>query len=349
MSLRFSIRRLLKRSLQVLLLLLALAIVAGVIYEQIGRRGDRRQLPQVGRSVDIGGRSLNIYCSGEGSPTVILDSGAGAPGYSWMLVQPEVAKFTSVCWYDRAGYGWSDSAPYPRNSRAIAEDLHALLHAAGISPPYVLVGASFGGFNVRVYNALYPEEVTGVVLVDAAHEDETARAPKFLLASHRPPPVLFHPVSLLLRVMTEVGGIRLLQHFIPVAPPPPGFRPDQEFYLRYLPRQPKEVAASMDEGLVEEDQSIPQVRAAGNLGSRPLIVLTAGRGFQFDDAVLAKQSADYHNIWVHEMQAQLTRLSTRGRQVVVEKSGHGIQYEAPEFVTTAVHDVVNEIRNEQKK
>jgi pimeloyl-ACP methyl ester carboxylesterase len=285
-------RRLIKRSLQGLFLLFLLAIIAGITYEQIGRRRDRDRLPQVGRSLDIGGRSLNIYCEGEGSPAVILDAGAGAPGYSWMIVQSQVAQFTRVCWYDRAGYGWSDPGPYPRDSRAIAEDLHKLLHAAAIPPPYVLVGASFGGFNVRVYNGLYPEEVAGMVLVDSAHEDESARAPKFLLSAHRPPSALSHAMSLLIQAMVQVGAVRLVQHFTPVSPPPQGFAPDQGVYMQYLPRQPKEVAAWLNEGLVEEDESVPEVRAAGGLGDRPLVVLSAGRGFSFDDPVLSKQAAD---------------------------------------------------------
>lgn len=343
------IRRLIKRGLQGLALLFLIAIIAGVIYEQTGRRRDRERLPQVGRSVDIGGRSLNIYCAGQGSPAVILESGAGAPGYSWMAVQPQVAQFTRVCWYDRAGYGWSDPGPYPRSSRAIANDLHDLLHAAAIPPPYVLVGASFGGFNVRVYNGLYPEEVAGVVLVDAAHEDESARAPRFLLAARRPPRALSHAMSLFIQTMVQVGAVRLFKHFTPAPPPPPGFAPDQEVYMQYLPRQPKEVAAWLGEGLVEEDESIPEVRAAGNLGSRPLVVLTAGRGFSFDDPVLAKEATRYHEVWMHEMQPQLARLSTRGRQVIVEGSGHAIQYEAPDAVADAVRGLVSEIHNERLK
>jgi len=87
-------------------------VFAGALYEQVARRQDRKRFPQIGQSVDIGGRSLNLYCSGDGSPTVILESGKGNPGYSWVFVQREMAQFTRACWYDRAGYGWSDSGPY---------------------------------------------------------------------------------------------------------------------------------------------------------------------------------------------------------------------------------------------
>jgi pimeloyl-ACP methyl ester carboxylesterase len=153
-------------------LVLAMLIAAGRGYEQVERRRDRARFPQVGRPVDIGGRSLNIYCSGEGGPAVVLESDALVPGFGWVAVQRELAKFTRACWYDRAGYGWSDPAPSPHPSSASAHDLHVLLKAAGVAPPYVLAGAGFGAFNVRVYCGLYPREVAGVVLVDAVHEDQ---------------------------------------------------------------------------------------------------------------------------------------------------------------------------------
>lgn len=169
---RPGLKRWIKRALASLVLLIICAAVAGVVYEQVGRRRDRERFTRVGRAFDVGGRTLNLACEGEGSPAVVLESGAGAPGYSWVNVQSEIAKFTHVCSYDRAGYGWSDAGPYPRTSAAIADDLHALLRAAGVAPPYVLVGASFGGLNVRVYAGKYPGETAGVVLVDSSHEDQ---------------------------------------------------------------------------------------------------------------------------------------------------------------------------------
>ncbi len=144
--------------------------LTGVMYEQVGERRDHERLPQIGRSVDIGGRSLNIFCSGEGSPAVILESGAGDPGYAWSEIQPEIAKFTEACWFDRAGDGWSDPGPFPRTSAAMSAELHQLLHRAGVPPPYVLVGHSLGGLNARVYNGMYPDDVAGAVLVEPLTE-----------------------------------------------------------------------------------------------------------------------------------------------------------------------------------
>jgi hypothetical protein len=121
----------------------------GMIYENIFEARDRRFNPMPGKRFDAGGYKMHIDCTGEGSPTVILDSGLGDTYVSWRKVQPQIAKFARVCSYDRAGLGYSDSSSQPRTSKVIATELHALLQAAGIAPPYVLVGHSMAGFNVR--------------------------------------------------------------------------------------------------------------------------------------------------------------------------------------------------------
>jgi len=121
--------KLMRRARWLLFSFAALAFI-GIVYERVGEWRDRKRYPQIGSSVDIGGRTLNLYCSGEGSPTVIFESAGHTAGYSWIAIQPEVAKFTRACWYDRAGYGWSDPGPSPRTFAAIANDLHALLTAA---------------------------------------------------------------------------------------------------------------------------------------------------------------------------------------------------------------------------
>src|SRR2546430_6631778 len=127
-----------------------------------------------GRLVENGGYKLHLDCTGEGTPTLVLDSGLGDSYISWRKVQPEMAKFTRVCSYDRAGLGFSDSSPRPRTSKVIAEELHALVHNVGISDPIVLVGHSMGGYDVRVYASLYRNDVAGMVLVDARSEEHTS-------------------------------------------------------------------------------------------------------------------------------------------------------------------------------
>jgi pimeloyl-ACP methyl ester carboxylesterase len=124
------------------------------------------------RLVDIGGRRLNLYCIGRGSPAVILDAGAGDTAFTWRKVQPAIARFTRVCSYDRAGLGFSDGGPVPRDANAAVHDLHTLLQRAGISPPYVLVGHSEAGFYEPLYADRYPAQVAGMVLVDPSFPND---------------------------------------------------------------------------------------------------------------------------------------------------------------------------------
>jgi pimeloyl-ACP methyl ester carboxylesterase len=172
--------RWLLRAALALMSLAVLCAAAGAVYQIESSARDRRAHPMPGQLVDIGGYKLHIFCEGRGSPSVILDSGLGDTFVSWQKVQPEIAKFARVCSYDRAGLGYSDSSPHSRTSKVIAEELHALLHRAAVPPPYILVGHSMGGFDVRLFASLHPGEVAGLVLIDASHPDQEKRFPPAL-------------------------------------------------------------------------------------------------------------------------------------------------------------------------
>lgn len=330
-------KKALKLILKLVLLAVLAALVVGFTWERVARRSEAKRFPQIGRSVDIGGRAMNIDCAGAGGPAVILDSGFGSPGYVWRAIQSQIATFTQVCWFDRAGYGWSDAGSYPQTSRSNAQDLHALLHAAGVPPPYVLVGHSFGGYNVRLYNSLYPNEVAAAVLVDSAQEDEGDRLPRRRGA--RPPDYLKYPLYLTARTMDGTGLLRAkpVSLFIPRRSPPPAFTPEQTATFKYLLR--RSVSGHISEGMAAWD-SMEQARASGSFGDKPLLVLTAGRSFQPGDPAAGEDA----QVWIHELQPKLVRLSARGRQIIVEKSDHNIPGEAPEAVIDAVRQVVMEIR-----
>lgn len=125
--------------------------------------------------MDVGGYRLHVEIGGIGSPVVVLDAGLGGSSETWSEVFEPVSRFTSVVAYDRAGVGRSDPGPVPRTSSTIVGELHRLLQESGVPPPYVLVGHSFGGLNVRLFAHRYPDEVAGLVLVDATHEDFPSR------------------------------------------------------------------------------------------------------------------------------------------------------------------------------
>jgi pimeloyl-ACP methyl ester carboxylesterase len=130
--------------------------------------------PAPGKLVDIGGRRLHLYCTGAGSPTVILESGASSFSIDWALVQPAVARTNRVCSYDRAGSGWSDPGPVDAQVQDATTDLHMLLDTAGEKAPFVMVGQSLGSRYVRLFQHRFPHEVVGMVLVDGEHEDASS-------------------------------------------------------------------------------------------------------------------------------------------------------------------------------
>jgi pimeloyl-ACP methyl ester carboxylesterase len=132
-----------------------------------------------GRLVDVGGHRLYIECTGSGGPAVILQAGLGASSSSWAIIAPAIAASTTVCTYDRAGHGRSDEAAGPQDGIALATDLHTLLERADVAGPYVLVGHSSGGPYVRVFAAEYPDEIAGMVLLDAQPTDAFAALPDY--------------------------------------------------------------------------------------------------------------------------------------------------------------------------
>src|SRR5438309_5962518 len=162
---RRTIRQRLLRLLGIVSLSLVGLLLLGLSYQAIASAVDTSHYPAPGKLVDIGGYRLHINCTGTGSPTVILDAGLGGTSLDWSKVQPAVAGFTRVCSYDRAGYGWSDTGPGPRTSQQIVKELHLLLVHAQISGPYLLVGHSLGGLNMRLYAYRYPGEVAGMDLL----------------------------------------------------------------------------------------------------------------------------------------------------------------------------------------
>jgi pimeloyl-ACP methyl ester carboxylesterase len=316
------------------LVLLALALAAaGAAYQALENWNDARRFPQKGRLVQAGPIKLNIDCSGEGKPTVILESAGGVPARGWAKVQPEVAKFTRVCSYDRAGYGWSESGPQPRTMVQEAKELKLLLQAAGEVGPYVMVGHSQGGFNVQAFAHLFPDDVVGAVLVDASHPDTIQRTAEVLSKPERDR--LLADVKLFQSSWFKTSQVWLARLGITrlIVPAPDELSRE----INYLMMRTKGIEAFADELAVDET-SAAQIRAAGTLGELPLIVLTAGKS---SDGIYSSETdgAAERRVWVDGIQAELAKLSSRGKQIIVTDSDHMIPTERPEAVVSAIRDV----------
>jgi pimeloyl-ACP methyl ester carboxylesterase len=346
------------RGLGLFAMLLVVLAIAGFSYEQMGRNRDSSHPFRVGEPVDLGGRTINVDCAGVGTPTVIFEAGGGGyGGYGWSAVQSGVAKFTRACWYDRAGEGWSDPPPVARNSKMIANDLHAVLQHIQVNGPIVLVGHSIGGEYIRVYASKFPSEVAGLVLVDSTHPDQ--REPAIMLSPlTRMPTAARRTLCGLLPIAGRFGVIRFVLRKTRVDVPP-GFALHREEAMQALRDQRVkgietelfQGCAATDGGAIRPDGGSGNIevdsaaRRAGSLGSRPLIVLAAGQYWKpADDPVSAKQIEDFHQIWIDQLQTSLARLSSDGKLIIVEDSGHDIPGEDPSGIVQAVTEIVNKLR-----
>lgn len=315
----------LRRILAVLLLGALLAAIGGFLYENISEARDRRFNAMPGHLVNVGGRKMHIDCTGQGTPAVILDSGLGDTYISWRKVQPEIAKFTHVCSYDRAGLGYSDPSARPRTSQVIAEELHALLEAARIAPPYVLVGHSMGGYDVRLFASLYRNEVSGMVLVDASHPEQENRFPVELKNMEGS----WQREALFLAYSTPFGIPRLL-----------GLCEDDP-----VQRAAECNFQSAREGLAEMKafpESAAETEATGSLGDMPLAVLSHDP--EKPSADLPADVAKPTNEAWEKMQEELAHLSTHGTQTIAKGSSHYIQIDRPDLVIEAIRNIVDQVR-----
>lgn len=288
------------------------------------------------RLVDIGGRRMNIYCRGSGTPTVIMDAGLGDSTVSWAPVQPQIAIRTRVCSYDRAGLGFSDGSPLPSTARNIASDLHALLKAAGIAPPYVLVGHSAAGMYIRVFADRYPQEVVGMVSVDGSHEDQSIRG----WAIGAPGQKAKWDASLDEGKACVDAARRGLVKGTPeyakcVGPPDPRLGPAiNDAQARYGATVRWQAAVESERRSIFY-ASAEQTRATRkHYGDMPIIVLTHSPFPRNKDET--QQERDERTLLWESLHLDVAAMSSRGVNEIVPNSGHYIQYDRPQVVIDAV-------------
>lgn len=313
-------------------------ILLGLIYQYGATKFDEYRYPAPGRLVDVGGYKLHSYCTGSGKPTVILDAGMGGDSTWWRLVQREVSTFARVCSYDRAGYGWSDAGPEPRTSAIIVKELHTLLHNQEMLPPYILVGHSFGGTNMKLYANTYPDEVYAVVLVDASYEKQWE---KFVAydKEHAPVPKTFWDSlqegwwNMVNSKAAHYVGITRL--FMPHMMKPyfAGVMPED---LQKMIIAKASALKSLDAFASEQRycaESFEQsARAHNYMIDKPLVVISRGK---------MEEDARMDTVW-SECQQALLGDSRRSQHVIADKSGHMIDVEQPQIIVDAIHQLVKE-------
>lgn len=277
-----------------------------------------------GRLVDIGGYQLHISCLGEGQPTVILDAGIGGFSLDWISVQRALADKVQVCAYDRAGYGWSDPGPSPRATDRIVDELHRLLMNAGLQPPFVLVGHSFGGYNVQYYAKLYPGETAGLVLVDSSHPQQAERLPD--IPAHR-------EKTKGSKVVTLFRGQSSFKYY-----------PDDVRSLLMQVLSWRKMYITQRREFINFTMSGDQVEHSGKLPDMPLIVITRGKRVWPEDPY----GNMLETVW-GEMQRELSHLTPGGRQIIALASDHLIHLEQPRTVASAVMSVIEDARRRGEK
>lgn len=301
---------------------LVVAAGVGAIYESVNARRDRVTYHPPGKLVDVGGYRLHLYCTGVGGPTVLLDFGLDGSYLDWYRVQPQVAQFTRVCSYDRAGYGWSDVGPRQRVPSIMGEELHQLLVNAGEKPPYILVGHSFGSFNALTFAHQHPKEVAGVVLVDGAHPDELL-------------PFYFKK-KLWLRMMqlTMPFGLPRWRGWC-------GSGPAEIAGMKRTLGCQSHVYRTHYAQWEAFPESAAEVRNLGSLGDLPLVVISRdpNRTSTPDDELLAKREQHWS-----KLQQQLLKSSNRATQMIAQGSGHSIPVQRPDVVVEAVRQLCTQIR-----
>lgn len=319
-------KKILAGSLVFIVILFALTFVAG----SIARNRLVSQNPAPSKLVDVGGYRMHIHCIGEGSPTVVMEAGLNDFSLQWSAVHAEIGQFAKVCVYDRAGFGWSEVSPHPRTMTTMVNELHTLLQNAEVEAPYVMVGHSFGGILVREFAHLYPDEVTGMVLVDSAHEHHFVRIPAFATLTQA-----MASQFKLFATLNSFGIMALSPAQIP-ARGLEGAAPEQ--YRTLLATTDYFNAAMIESSSFLAEYGNGSTRKLKSLGDLPLIVLT--RGLPDSLPILSEQeNAQYNATW-HALQSELVGLSSNGRQVVAQNSGHYIQLDEPNLVIEAVRELI---------
>jgi len=321
-----------------LVAVLVLLAGAGALWNALVIRHYRNAFPPPGKLVTVDGHAMHLYCTGAGSPTLVLEAGRANDFLVWGKQQAPLSRTTQTCSYDRAGFGWSEPQPGPRDATHMADQLHALLRQAGVNGPVILVGHSAGGIYIRVYATRYPQQVAGLVFVDASTPLQQQKMPAAATALDSPG----RGQILLLRTMMALGVARLMGQCTGV---PPGYEAFAGWWkadaciASQVTAYQREVAGWAP--------SLAQAARTGPYGDLPILVLSRDPNMPRPaNFPLAVSDALYRqaNLAWDGLQEDLKHLSTHSRRIIAKGSGHYIQVDRAELLNREVASFVRQIR-----
>ena len=304
---------------------------ASTVFNALAIHHYRAIYPPQGSLYTVDGYKMHLYCTGEGSPTIVLDAGLGNDSLIWANVQPTLSKTTRVCSYDRAGFGWSDLQPRPRDAHRITDQLHTLLTHAGIKGPIVLMGHSIAGLYIRDYAARYPQNLSGLIFVDGStplQEDRFPGRTKLVLLKAK--------LELLQTKWLYVLGIPRITGDCNIGE---GFEISAGKML-----SEDQCRAGLYTALEREDEDFPQSGKetihTGPFGDLPILIFS-----QDNHPSDSEPPSKVDEIW-NQMQEDLKGLSTRSRRIVAKGSGHYIQADRSDLLNSEVTAFIRQIRGE---
>ncbi|MEM6529774.1 MAG: alpha/beta hydrolase [Chloroflexota bacterium] len=315
--------------MRITLIVIALLLVVAPLQAQ------DTEIPPLGEIYTVGEHNMHLYCTGEGTPTVILEAGVAGYTLNWFELQPRLAEHTRVCSYDRLGYGWSSALPGEFDMQQAVDNLHTLLSVAQIAPPYIFVPHSFGGPVTRAYHAQYPEHTIGIVLMDTVPPEMATEIP-------------FYEDALTaqldsIRIFATFARIRAAQTDEPLFPPPEEIPTyvSEAFASQVLERE--FVDTSLSEAMFIVN-GLPQLALPESIGDIPLVVLSHGIANEsaFMGAPMRPQQAAEAEATWQRLQRNMAALSPQGRLVIAENSDHSIQLDNPELVVQTVLEMMSQ-------
>ncbi len=314
------------------LMIVCLLLIIGFVFENISRSNADKKVPD-GQFVKVDGHQLHYLKKGEGKPTVVFETAFDPAGHlQWYNLQNKISKFATTISYDRAGILWSERGKNLKSGEKIAEELHILLEKTNVPKPYILVGHSMGGMLIRFFINKYPQDVAGVILIDAeCPNDELYLSPKLYEMVNQGLPSGF------LKFANSVGLVRLMYKNI---------FPDKEEYKYQNTIMPALIHKSVY-GLLEEGNQMPflkkdatKIKSFGNI---PLCIISATDRNRFDSFIEDKRLRnEIVDAW-DKMQKDLLNLSTDSKQIIVPNSSHYITQDQPKVIEDAVESMINKI------